>query len=616
MNNEAIEISKQIVFGGADIDLLHTNANKASERVPVMKNMVAGEVAKHVGKQMLPEEVFLNHENGAIHFHDLDESPFYPMYNCCLVNLEDMLTNGFTMGNAQIESPNGIETACAITSQIIAQVSSHQYGGVSLNRLDEVLAPYVALTYDKEFSEALADVGDAHKAVAIATRRTKKAVTNACQSMEYEINTIFTSQGQTPFVTFGFGLGTSWQSKLIQEGILEQRIKGLGKQRRTAIFPKLVYMVDEGINASPRDPNYHDIRKLAIKCASLRNYPDVLNMPILRRNNGGCAPMGCRSFLHEWVNPKTHQLEWEGRCNLGVVSINIPRIAIEAKYDVDQFYKILDERLAITKTALDYRVDRLRGVKANVAPILYCEGAIGRLNPDDDIFQLFDNQRSSCSVGYIGLHETAQALFGNDTIPFKDSNKHQFMINVVSTIKIKINEWNDTSDIAFGLYGTPSESLCYRFLKKDREEFGVIEGVTDKEYYTNSFHLDVKQSASPFTKFDFESVFNQHSSSGNITYAEIPNVEMHYRELMIDELWKYAYDIIPYHGQNCAIDKCHECGYLGDIEMDGGNFVCPHCGTTDNLEITKRVCGYLGTPDKRGFNTGKQDEVNNRVKHK
>jgi len=615
MKNNAIQSAKDIVFGRAHVDLLHTNANKASERVPVMKNMVAGEVAKEVAREMLPTDVLENHEKGTIHFHDLDESPFYPMYNCSLVNLKDMLDNGFTMGNAQIESPKGIETACAITCQIIAQVSSHQYGGVSINRIDEVLEPYVKLTYDKEFSEAIADIDDEHKAVAIATRRTIKAINNACQSMEYEINTLFTSQGQTPFVTFGFGLGTSWQAKEIQKGILNQRIKGLGKQRRTAIFPKLVYMIDNGINASPRDRNWHDIRKMALECASLRNYPDILNMPLLRKNGGGCAPMGCRSFLHEWRNPETNELEWDGRCNLGVASLNLPRIAIEAKNDVDNFYDILKERLIIIKKALDYRVDRLRDVKAEVAPILYCEGALGRLKPKDNIFQLFDRQRSSCSVGYIGLHETAQALMGNLTSPLENNLKHDFMVNVVKVIKDQINEWNKDADVAFGLYGTPSESLCYRFLKKDRAEFGVIEGVTDKEYYTNSFHLDVEQQASPFVKFDFEQPFNQYSSSGNISYVEIPNVETQYRVLMIDELWKYAFDKIPYHGQNCAIDKCHTCNYVGDIPMDGGSFKCPHCGDTEHLEITKRVCGYLGSPDKRGFNTGKQNEVDKRVKH-
>ncbi|AUR86240.1 anaerobic ribonucleoside-triphosphate reductase [Vibrio phage 1.084.O._10N.261.49.F5] len=283
---------KGIVFGGADKALLHNNANKASERIPVMKNMIAGEVAKHFAKEMLPQEVYNNHTEGYIHFHDMDENPLLPFFNCSLIDLKGMLENGFQMGNARIETPKSIQTAAAITSQVIAQVACCQYGGVSINRIDEVLEPYVKKSYLKHLSVGRQWFeGDEGKAVTYATEMTHKEVDDACQALEYEVNTLFTSQGQSPFITFGFGLGTSWYARSIQKGILKVRIKGLGKEGRTAIFPKLVYMLDEGINMKQGDPNYN-IKKLAISCAAKRNYPDALSMPKLKETGAGCTPMG------------------------------------------------------------------------------------------------------------------------------------------------------------------------------------------------------------------------------------------------------------------------------------------------------------------------------------
>lgn len=617
---DAIEISKQIVFGGADNILLHNNANKASERIPVMKNMIAGEVIKQVSREMLPKEVTDGHDSGDIHFHDLDESIMLPFYNCCLVNLKDMLDNGCVIGNAEIETPKSIATASAVTAQIIAQVACHQYGGVSINRIDEILAPYVTKSYHKHLAIGHEYCDSNDKAVAYATKMTHKEVDAACQSMEYEINTLFTSQGQTPFVTFGFGLGTSWQAKSIQRGILQQRINGLGKQKRTAIFPKLVYMVDEGVNSKAGEQNYHDIRKLALDCAAKRNYPDILNMPSLRKSGGGCTPMGCRAFLPEWENPETGELEWDGRCNLGVISVNVPRIAIRANGCIDTFWDILTEQLHVAKIGLDARIDRLRNVKADVAPILYQSGAIGRLKADDNIFQLFENKRSSISLGYIGLHEAAEAMKIDDLAPHKSIAKQEFMQEIVARLRAATKRWTENADIYFGLYSTPSESLCDRFCRLDQKEFGIIEGVTDRDYYTNSFHLDVREKVSPFVKFMFEQPYHKHASAGHISYAEIPNVEHGYRVMMLDELWKYAYKIgLPYQGQNCAIDKCHaeNCHWEGDAQATEDGFVCGSCGNSNpsSMEITKRVCGYLGNTNARPFNWGKQQEVIRRVKH-
>lgn len=607
-----------IVYGTADKELLNSNANKDSTRVTVMKNLVAGEVAKSMAKSLLPPMVYNAHRDGVIHFHDMDESPFYPMYNCCLVDLREMLENGFKMGNADIETPKSIATACAVTVQIIAQVASSQYGGVSLNRLDEILAPYVTKTYNKELSYNKRFMSN-DKAVVAATERTLKEVADACQALEYEINTLFTSQGQTPFVTFGFGLGTSWQARAIQTGILNARIRGLGKEGRTAIFPKLVYMMDERINMRQGDTNY-DIKKLAITCASKRNYPDVLNMAKLRETGNGCTPMGCRSFLHEWRN-EDGELVWDGRNNLGVVSVNLPRIGLLADNEA-HFWEKLDEAVLIARKGLESRIERLRGVKAKTAPILYQEGALGfRLDPEDDIMQVFENGRASISLGYIGINEMCNALFGTETHIFDDEYKQDFAQRVVQRLKEYTVEWRKESGWAYGLYSTPSESLCDRFCRIDKEEFGVIEGVTDRGYYTNSFHLDVEKQVSPMSKIDFEAPYHYHANSGHITYVEVPNIGSKQQELLetyIETVWDYASERVPYFGTNGVIDYCHECNSECDAQASDKGFSCPHCGNADvnTLEVTKRVCGYLGQPSTRPFIFGKQQEVMGRVKHK
>lgn len=608
-----------IVLGGADSLLLHNNANKAAGRVPVMKNMVAGEVAKDRASSMLRKDILAAHNSGDIHFHDLDESPFYPMYNCCLVDLNGMLTNGFKMGNADIETPKSIATACAITAQIIAQVACHQYGGVSLNRIDEVLAPYVEKSYLKHLSIGRTWMSN-DKAVVYATDRTRSEVRDACQALEYEVNTLFTSQGQTPFVTFGFGLGTSWQAREVQKGILETRIRGLGKQGRTAVFPKLVFMMDERINMEEGDPNY-DIKRLAIRCAAKRNYPDVLNMPRLRESGGGCAPMGCRSFLHKWEDPETGEEVWDGRNNLGVVSVNLPRIALSA-VSVETFWSGLDDVLALAKDALMERIERLKGVKASVAPILYQEGALGfRLDPDDDIMQVFDNGRASISLGYIGLHETINAIFGPGGDDVMCKERQLFAQLVVRKLKRATEDWKEDTGWAFGLYSTPSESLCDRFCRLDREVFGDVPGVTDHEYYTNSFHLDVEQKVSPMVKIDFEKPYHKWATGGHITYVEVPNIGSKHQDMLdvyIETVWDYAAERLPYFGTNCVIDYCHECNTECDAEATDKGFACPHCGNSNEktLEVTKRVCGYLGNPASRPFIHGKQQELIRRVKHK
>ena len=386
----------------SNVELLNENANKDSKVIPTQRDLLAGIVAKHYAKHyILPRDVVEAHEKGEIHYHDLDYAPFFPMFNCMLVDLEGMLTHGFKMGNAEIEPPKSIGTATAVTAQIIAQVASHIYGGTTINRIDEVLAPYVQKSYEKLLKIAAEwNIPDAE---GFARARIEKECFDAFQSLEYEVNTLHTANGQTPFVTFGFGLGTSWQARLIQKSILHNRIRGLGKNHKTPVFPKLVFTIKKGLNQGKADPNY-DIKQLALECASKRMYPDILNYDQVVKVTGSFkAPMGCRSFLGAYE--ENGELQHEGRNNLGVVSLNLPRIAIEAKGDEARFYDILEQRLAIVKKALMTRIARLENTKARVAPILYMEGACGvRLNADDNVAQIFKNGRASISLGYIGIH--------------------------------------------------------------------------------------------------------------------------------------------------------------------------------------------------------------------
>ncbi len=597
----------------SNADLLNENANKDGKVIPTQRDLLAGIVAKHYAKtRILPRDVVQAHESGDIHYHDLDYAPFFPMFNCMLIDLKGMLTHGFKMGNAEIDTPKSISTATAVTAQIIAQVASHIYGGTTINRIDEVLAPYVTASYEKHLE--IAREWDIHRPEAFAKARTEKECYDAFQSLEYEVNTLHTANGQTPFVTFGFGLGTSWESRLIQQSILKNRIAGLGKNRKTAVFPKLVFAIKDGLNHKAEDPNY-DIKQLALECASKRMYPDILNYDKVVEVTGSFkTPMGCRSFLNPYE--ENGELIHEGRNNLGVVSLNLPRIALQAKGDINKFYALLDDKLKLARRALDTRINRLENVKARVAPILYMEGACGvRLKANDSIADIFKHGRASISLGYIGVHETIMALFGQQKHVYDDVQLREEAVKIIQHLRNAVEQWKKETGYAFSLYGTPSENLCSRFCRIDGKQFGVVEGVTDKGYYTNSFHLDVQKKVNPYDKIDFEMPYPEISSGGFICYGEFPNMQRNVEAL--ENVWDYSYHRVPYYGTNTPIDECYECGFTGEFDCTSKGFVCPRCGNHEptKVSVTRRVCGYLGSPDARPFNVGKQEEVKRRVKH-
>ena len=561
---------------------------------------------------MLPEAVALAHLNGDLHYHDLDYHPYQPMTNCCLIDFKTMFKLGFKIGNAEVDSPKSIQTATAQMAQIIANVASSQYGGCSADRIDEVLAPYAQLNYEKHLKLAEDWIPDTTQHHDFATARTKKDIYDAMQSLEYEINTLYTSQGQTPFTTLGFGLGTSWIEREIQRAILKVRLGGIGKEKRTAIFPKLVFSLKRGVNLAPKDPNY-DIKELAVRCATKRMYPDVLMYDKLVELTGSFkAPMGCRSFLQGWWDEHGQEIN-AGRMNLGVVTLNLPRIALESQ-TLDEFWQQLEGKLEIARQALCYRIERVKEAKPYNAPILYQHGAFGRkLSRDGKVDDLLRNKRATISLGYIGLYEVATRFFGPDWET--DQEAKAFTIDIVKKLYQHTQDWGNQYGYHFSVYATPSESLTDRFCRLDLERFGSVPDITDKGYYMNSFHYDVRKKPTPFEKIDFEAAYPPYSSGGFIHYCEYPNMVQNPKAL--EAVWDFAYDRVGYLGTNTPIDKCFECGYEGDFNPTARGFECPYCKNRnpETCDVVKRTCGYLGNPQARPMVAGRHKEIVARQKH-
>ncbi|MHC5248856.1 anaerobic ribonucleoside-triphosphate reductase [Enterococcus sp. LJL90] len=596
-----------------DQTVVNENANKDSDVFNTQRDLTAGIVGKSIGLKMLPPHVANAHQKGDIHYHDLDYHPYTPMTNCCLIDFKTMLTEGFKIGNAEVESPKSIQTATAQISQIIANVASSQYGGCSADRVDELLAPFAKLNYQKHLKDAeeWIEVADKRKAYALA--KTQKDIYDAMQSLEYEINTLFTSNGQTPFTSLGFGLGTNWFEREIQRAILQIRINGLGSEHRTAIFPKLIFTLKRGVNLSENDPNY-DVKQLALECATKRMYPDILSYDKIVELTGSFkVPMGCRSFLQGWQDENGQEIN-VGRMNLGVVTLNLPRIALESSGNLDRFWQILEERLGIMKDALVYRVERCKEASPANAPILYMYGAFGkRLNRKDAVNELFKNKRATISLGYIGLYEVASAFFGGEWE--QDAEAKEFTLSILKELKAHADDWGNEYGYHFSVYSTPSESLTDRFCRLDTEKFGVVANITDKEYYTNSFHYDVRKNPTPFEKLDFEKDYPKYCSGGFIHYCEYPVLQQNPKAL--EAVWDYAYDRVGYLGTNTPIDHCYECGFEGDFNPTARGFECPECGNHDpkSCDVVKRTCGYLGNPQARPMVHGRHKEISSRVKH-
>lgn len=593
---------------------VNENANKDSDAFNTRRDLTAGVTGKAIGLRMLPLHVSNAHQKGEIHFHDLDYSPYEPMTNCCLIDFKGMLKNGFRMGNADIESPKSIQTAAAQIAQIIANVASCQYGGCSADRIDEILAPYAKLNYKKHLKDAKEWIEDSSKWEDYARKKTHKDIYDAMQSLEYEVNTLFTSNGQTPFVTFGFGLGQTELECEIQKAILKIRIRGLGVEQRTAIFPKLVFTLKRGVNLYSEDPNY-DIKQLALECATKRMYPDILSYDKIVELTGSFkVPMGCRSFLQGWKNSKGEEVN-SGRMNLGVVTLNLPRIAIESDGDFEKFWRIFDERTQIVKDALVYRINRTKEASPTNAPILYQYGAFGkRLKPTDSVDEVFKNRRATVSFGYIGLYEVGKVFYGAEWE--ENSEAKEFTLSVIRKMKKLCEDWSEEFGYHFSVYSTPSESLTDRFCRMDTEKFGSIADITDKGYYTNSFHYDVRKNPTPFEKLDFEKDFVKAGATGGfIHYCEYPVLQQNPKAL--EAVWDYAYDRVGYLGTNTPIDKCFECSFEGDFQPTAKGFKCPNCGNTNpkTCDVVKRTCGYLGNPQARPMVKGRHKEISARVKH-
>ena len=596
-----------------DQAVVNENANKDSNVFNTQRDLTAGIVGKSIGLQMLPKHVANAHQKGEIHYHDLDYSPYTPMTNCCLIDFKGMLENGFKIGNAEVESPKSIQTATAQISQIIANVASSQYGGCSADRIDEVLAPYAEKNYQKHLKDAeewvLPDKREEY-----AWKKTQKDIYDAMQSLEYEINTLFTSNGQTPFTSLGFGLGTNRFEREIQKAILNIRIKGLGSEHRTAIFPKLIFTLKRGLNLEEGSPNY-DIKQLALECSTKRMYPDVLSYDKIVELTGSFkVPMGCRSFLQGWKDENGVEVN-SGRMNLGVVTVNLPRIALESEGDLNKFWEIFNERMNIAEDALVYRVERTKEATPANAPILYQYGAFGRrLGKEESVDQLFKNRRATISLGYIGLYEVATVFFGNNWE--NNPEAKEFTLDIIRDMKRRVEEWSDQYGYHFSIYSTPSESLTDRFCRLDTEKFGSIPDITDKEYYTNSFHYDVRKNPTPFEKLDFEKVYPEAGASGGfIHYCEYPVLQQNPKAL--EAVWDYAYDRVGYLGTNTPIDRCYKCDFEGDFEPTERGFACPNCGNNDpkTVDVVKRTCGYLGNPQARPMVNGRHKEIAARVKH-
>ena len=605
------------------------NANKNPTVNSVQRDYMAGEISKDLtARLLLDPEIVKAHQEGLIHFHDSDYFAQH-MHNCDLVNLEDMLQNGTVISGTYIEKPHSFSTACNIATQIIAQVASNQYGGQSISLTH--LAPFVDVSRKKIAAEVETEMEglnvSAERKKAIVERRLRNEINRGVQTIQYQVVTLMTTNGQAPFITVFMYLGEARNAQekadlaIIIEETIRQRYQGVKNEAGvwiTPAFPKLIYVLEED-NIRPGTPYYY-LTELAAKCTAKRMVPDyisekkMLEMKIDKNGEGHCYTcMGCRSFLTPYVDPETGKPKYYGRFNQGVVTINLVDVALSSGGNFEKFWKIFDERLALCHRALQARHKRLLGTPSDAAPILWQYGALARLKKGEKIDKLLFGGYSTISLGYAGLYECVKYMTGRS---HTDAGAKPFALSVMQHMNDKCNEWKKAENIDYSLYGTPLESTTYKFAKCLQKRFGIVPGITDKNYITNSYHVHVSEQIDAFTKLKFESDFQRLSPGGAISYVEVPNMQDNLEAVM--SVLQFIYDNIMYAELNTKSDYCQVCGYDGEIKIveDDGKLVweCPKCGNRDQnkLNVARRTCGYIGT---QFWNQGRTQEIKDRVLH-
>ena len=592
-------------------ELAEENSNKNTLLASTQRDYIAGEVSRDLTRRLLlPEKIVKADKEGVLHFHDADYF-VQPIFNCCLINIGDMLDNGTVMNGKLIESPKSFQVACTVTTQIIAAVASNQYGGQSVDL--KHLGKYLRKSYNKYKSKLEAKYKGklSNDTIEdIVQERLKSELKAGVQTIQYQINTLMTTNGQSPFVTLFLNLeeGDPYikENAMIIEEVIRQRYEGIKNEAGvyvTPAFPKLVYVLDE--HNCLKGGKYDYLTKLAVKCSAKRMYPDYISAKKMRENYEGnvFSPMGCRSFLSPWKD-ENGNYKFEGRFNQGVVSINLPQVALVSEGNEDKFWKLLDERLELCKEALMCRHYALLGTHSDISPIHWQYGAIEKID------KLLFGGYSTMSLGYIGIYEMTKVMKGvSHTTP----EGHDFALKVMKYLKETVDKWKKETNIGFALYGTPAESLCYKFARIDKEKFGTVKDVTDKGFYTNSYHVDVREKIDAFDKLSFESEFQNLSTGGAISYVEIPNMQNNIPAL--ETAVKFIYDNIQYAEFNTKSDYCQVCGFDGEIIINDDNeWECPNCGNKDHskMNVVRRTCGYLG---ENFWNAGKTKEIKQRVLH-
>lgn len=621
------------ILNGTNLGVIDENSNKNSYVNSTQRDLMAGEVSRTIAKKiLLPDDIRQADEDMEIHWHDIDYT-VQSMINCCLIHIKSILDYGTVMNDYLITSPKSFRTACNITTQVVAIIASNQYGGQSI--AIRHLGKYLAISRERfrienqKYWDAVGIKYTEEQLNGVVEQQLKYELEQGVQTIQFQLNTLVTTNGQAPFVTLFLELRDDDpyedEVAMIIEEILKQRLQGVRNSDGvyvTPSFPKLIYVLDE--HNCLRGGKYDYLTHLAAKCTIKRSYPDYISAKMMREQFDGevFSCMGCRSFLSPWKKTEWYckmmgeplsevgNYQWEGRFNQGVVTINLPQIGIIADHDMDTFWSLLDERLAKCYKALLLRHKLLEGTKASTSPLHWQYGGIARLDRDDTIDILLHDGFSTLSLGYIGIYETVYAMLGvSHTTP----EGKAFAMKIMHRLADACEAWKKETNLGFGLYGTPAESLCYKFCKHDAEKYGIIENVTDKGYYTNSYHIDVREEVNAFEKFEFESEFQPISSGGCISYVEIPNLEKN--QPVVEKLITYIYDHVRYGEFNSKSDYCFACGFQGQIDLNADNqWECPCCHNKDmkKMYVSRRTCGYLGSNE---WNEGKRKEIGMRVEH-